>query len=131
MGPSIDELLDRYPRRAGTPALRRSAAQPLGVTRSELEARFLHLLSEWGLPAPQTNVAVAGLEVDCVWPEQRVIVELDGFAAHGSRFAFERDRRRDRALQAAGWVVVRVTWRQLEDDADLVLADLRALLDAL
>ena len=62
------------------------------------------------------------------WPEQRLVVECDGFAAHGTRRAFEHDRARDRALQVAGWRVVRITWRQLTDDADVIARQLAALL---
>ena len=124
MGPSIPELLDRYPRRAGTPRLRRAIARPPAVTRSELEARFLCLVDDWGLPRPVTNFNILGFEVDCVWREHRVVVELDAFGTHGSTRAFERDRRRDRALQAAGWAVIRVTARQLAEEPDAIGADL-------
>ena len=65
------------------------------------------------LPRPHTNVRVGGHEVDFLWPDQRLIVEVDGFAFHATRSAFERDRARDRAHQAAGYVVLRITWRQL------------------
>jgi very-short-patch-repair endonuclease len=60
--------------------------------------------------------------------EQRLIVEVDGHQTHGTRAAFERDRERDRILQAHGWRVVRITWRQLHDDPDAIAADLLALL---
>ena len=66
--------------------------------------------------------------MDCVWPEQRLIVELDGHASHSPTHAFELDRARDRRLEAAGWRVIRITWRQLEQEPDLVEADLRRLL---
>jgi very-short-patch-repair endonuclease len=68
------------------------------------------------------------IEADCVWRRQRLIVELDGHASHGTGQAFERDRARDRALHAAGWRVLRVTWRQLHEDAEQIADDLRALL---
>ncbi len=67
------------------------------------------------------------VEADCLWREQRVIVELDGAQAHRTRAAFEADRERDRRLQVAGWTVLRVTWRQLDEPA-AVIADLRRLL---
>ena len=127
-GPSIQELLDRYPRRAGTPKLRRLATEPLAVTRSELEALFLYLISSWSLPAPQMNTGVEGYEVDCVWPQHSLIVELDGFETHRTSAAFERDRERDRRLQAAGWTVIRITWRQLTAEPGAVRADLARLL---
>jgi very-short-patch-repair endonuclease len=58
--------------------------------------------------------------VDCVWPDQRLIVELDGREAHETTYAFEQDRVRDRVLAAAGWHVIRITWRQLHEEARLV-----------
>jgi very-short-patch-repair endonuclease len=64
------------------------------------------------------------LEADCAWLAER----LDGFATHATRAAFERDRSRDRALQAAGWRVVRITWRQLDERSGEIAAELRALL---
>ena len=130
---SLRDLLVRYPRRAGTPAIAAAlAARAAGatVTRSELEERFLDLLDRHGLPRPRTNAYIEGIEVDCVWPAARLIVELDGHAVHGTREAFERDRERDRLLQAAGWRVIRVTWRQLSADPAAVAADLRMLLAA-
>ena len=68
------------------------------------------------------------MEVDFAWRSERLIVELDGFAAHGTRAAFERDRARDRSLQAAGWRVVRVTWRQLREAPRQLVRELEALL---
>jgi very-short-patch-repair endonuclease len=58
-------------------------------------------------------------EADCLWREQRLIVELDGHEAHGTRSAFEGDRERDRNLQAEGWRVIRITWRQLSHPSSL------------
>ena len=130
---SLRDLLVRYPRRAGTPAIAAAlAARAAGatVTRSELEERFLDLLERHGLARPRTHTSIDGIEVDCAWPAQRLIVELDGRAAHGTREAFERDRERDRLLQAAGWRVIRVTWRQVSADPAAVATDLRTLLAA-
>ncbi len=103
-----------------------------GITRKELEERFAVLLVGTGLPLPRRNadVAVRGrfFEADCLWDAHRLIVELDGRAVHRTPLAFEKDRERDRLLQADGWRVVRITWRQLRDDAPAVVADLRRLL---
>jgi very-short-patch-repair endonuclease len=68
------------------------------------------------------------MEVDAAWRRQRLIVELDGYAFHGTRAAFERDRARDRRLAAKGWRVLRVTWRDVEHRKEELAADLRALL---
>jgi Transcriptional regulator, AbiEi antitoxin/Protein of unknown function (DUF559) len=131
----LEDLLERYPGRRGTAVietcLRRLGRSPKGRTRSELETRFAALLARTDLPRPALNALldVDGfkVEADCLWGEQRLIVELDGGRAHRTRVAFESDRERDRRLQAAGWRVVRVTWRQLDAPASL-LSDLRSLL---
>jgi very-short-patch-repair endonuclease len=132
---SVYDLLERYPRRRGAPMLRvlfDDRAETRGITRSRLEERFAALLARSDLPRPRlnTSLAVRGrfFEVDCLWREQRVIVELDGMQAHGTDLAFEKDRERDRLLIAEGWRVTRITWRQLRDDAPAVLADLSTLL---
>ncbi len=132
---SLGRLIERHRGRRGVAALRAVLADgALGahVTRNELELRFLELIGDARLPAPQVNglLKVAGrmVEIDFAWPDRRLAVELDGHATHATRKGFERDRERDRALQAAGWRVVRVTWRQLRGAPGAVVADLRALL---
>jgi predicted transcriptional regulator of viral defense system len=132
---SVPDLLARYPRRRGTAILREIFGDDRsirGITRRGLEERFAAILSRADLPLPLFNadVAVAArfFEVDCLWTEQRLIVELDSRTVHGTRRAFENDRERDRLLQVEGWRTVRITWRQLRDDAPAVLADLRRLL---
>lgn len=66
---SLHDLLTRYPRRPGAPAIRALlATREAGatVTRSELEVRFLEFVDQRGLPRPDTNQWIEGLEVDCV-----------------------------------------------------------------
>lgn len=133
---SLEDLLERYPRRQGSKAirecLRRRRELPGGVTREELEARFHSLLQRSGLPRPRLNAWLAigphRYQVDCLWPEQRLIVELDGYATHGTRTAFEADRERDRRLVSVGYRSMRVTWRQLHDVPHEIVGDLRTLL---
>ncbi|HEV2062167.1 MAG TPA: type IV toxin-antitoxin system AbiEi family antitoxin domain-containing protein, partial [Solirubrobacteraceae bacterium] len=86
------------------------------LTRSEAERRLLELVRAAGLPAPVTNAKLGGYEVDLLWPRHRLVVEVDGYAFHGTRQAFERDRRRDAQLQLDGYRVIRVTWRQIADE---------------
>ena len=61
------------------------------------------------------NTLVEGHLVDFCWPEERLIVETDR-RRHLSRAAFERDRARDQALVAAGWTVLRFTYRQVLEE---------------
>jgi very-short-patch-repair endonuclease len=67
-------------------------------------------------------------QVDCLWPDQRQIVELDGWQSHKTRTAFREDRARDRRLRVAGCGVTRLTWNQLDDEPESVASDLRDLL---
>jgi very-short-patch-repair endonuclease len=82
-------------------------------TRSELEAAFVDLCDRYGLPRPVMNAQIHGYEVDAYWPEHRLVVELDSWTHHGTRAAFERDRKRDADLHAAGITTVRFTDEQV------------------
>jgi very-short-patch-repair endonuclease len=101
-----------------------------GFTRSRAERELHRLIDGAGLPRPERNVHVEGRERDAVWRKQRLVVEVDGYASHGTREAFERDRERDAELAARGWRVVRVTWRQLTGEPTAVAARLGAALYA-
>ena len=103
---------------------------PSPKTRSALEHRFLYLCHRAGLPTPAINVPVCDYEVDALWPVQRLVVELDGYAFHHARKAFESDRARDAALQLAGYRVLRVTHRRLVEDSSSVIESIRRLLAA-
>ncbi|HSR42149.1 MAG TPA: DUF559 domain-containing protein, partial [Longimicrobiales bacterium] len=98
------------------------------LTRSEAEERFLGLVRKSGLVAPEANARVAGYEVDFLWRAHRLVAEVDGYRYHSSTAAFEGDRRRGADLVAAGLRVVRVTWRQLVEEPQGVVARLAAAL---
>lgn len=132
---SIPDLLDRYPGRRGTAVLRGmlgDGAALCGVTRNDFEERFVSFVDANRLPRPRLNADLAAggrfFNVDCLWEEAKLVVELDGRQVHGTRRAFEADRERDRLLQADGWRVVRITWRQLDAETG-VAADLKRLLE--
>lgn len=128
---AVREVQSRLPGRTGRHLLNRvlSRYEPSPrVTRSEGERRFLELCERNGLPLPQTQVAVAGYEIDCLWPHARLAVEFDGEAFHYNTRSYYSDRLRDRKLKVADIEVIRVTWRDLEPDPSDLVADLRALL---
>ena len=134
---SLRDLVARYPRRKGVPVITALLSKLTGgfeITRNDLESLFLDLIEKAALPRPQVNayLLVAGrwIECDCVWRDRRVIVELDGRAAHDTAAAFEQDRVRDRRLSARGWRLARITWRQLHDEPEAVASDLRAILES-
>jgi len=116
----------RYRGRRGMKSLPRTEPAP---TRSELEDRFLAFLGAHDLPAPLVNAPTRGIEPDMRWPSAKLIVELDGYDTHGTRHAFEDDRARDRSLLVAGWRVIRVTWRQLDEQPRALARDLKTVLD--
>jgi len=102
-------------------------------TNSELEERFIAFLDRHGLPRPLTNRRIATtigtLRVDCLWPAERLVVELDAFGTHGSRPCMVKDRRRDRALGLAGWRHERLMDFDLDDEPALA-REITALLAA-
>lgn len=122
--PRLLELAGRHSKRRGVGQLRVLVEErgEADFTRSEAEARFLELVRRSKLPRPELNVHLEGFEVDFLWRKPGLVVEVDGFEFHSSRRAFESDRRRDARLAAAGFRVVRVTWRQLEGRPEEVLA---------
>jgi very-short-patch-repair endonuclease len=92
-----------------------------GYSRAKSERILRTLLKQARVPMPDFNVIVCGHRVDCRWAKQRLILELDGYGFHGNRASFESDRRRDQDLVAAGWRVIRITWRQLVEEPMAVL----------
>lgn len=98
------------------------------ITRSPLEDVFAAFCRKHDLPTPSFNTTLLGYEVDALWPAQRLAAELDSWEFHRHRAAFERDRARDAALQAAGYRTIRITDRRMSDDPTTLLEQLRALL---
>lgn len=118
----VHAALDRARCRRGTGVLRRLLEARPTLTRSQAERRLLDLVRRAGLPRPETNVRIGRYEVDALWRSERLVVEVDGFAYHAGREAFERDRRRDADLHAAGHRVLRVTWRRITGEPEAVIA---------
>ena len=119
-------VVDGNPGRRGARLLK-AAAAPQHLTRSELENRFLALCSRHKIPEPLTNVTLCGYEVDAFWPQAKLVVELDGYGAHGTRRAFQSDRERDRLLVRAGFRPIRLTPLDLRKER-LLADELRDLL---
>ena len=133
----VSRLLERYPRRRGTARLRkaiRAAADSEVRTRSDMEDAFRALVLDADLPAPEMNGTVdlgeITIEADAVWRDAKLIVELDSRTAHATFAAFETDRERDRLAALAGWLVIRITSRQLSTAPRRITADIRHLLEA-
>jgi hypothetical protein len=129
----LQSLYGRSRGRAGLKLLGRllsETREPPDV-RSVLERRFVDLCREFGLPEPMLNATLEGFTVDAAWPRHGLVVELDGFAYHRTRAAFERDRVRDEVLQRAGYRVVRITYRRLDREPVAVADAIRSLLQGM
>ena len=94
------------------------------ITRSQAEERMLEIIRAAGFPPPEMNARINGYEVDLLWRPQRLVVEIDGYTYHSTRSAFERDRAKDATLAAAGYLVIRITWLQMEHEPYVVVVHL-------
>jgi Transcriptional regulator, AbiEi antitoxin/Protein of unknown function (DUF559)/AbiEi antitoxin C-terminal domain len=134
---ALRDQLARNPGHPGAGKLRSTLARHTAgdaVTESELEELFRAIVDPAGLPRPEVNAPVdpgdGGMIIrpDVVWRDAKLAVELDGAKWHLTRTAFETDHDRDLRLKAAGWDVIRLTWRQLHDEPTRVTALLQTKL---
>ena len=128
----LDTLVPRLrPGCRGAKALRAAIAAHdprLARTKSPLEIDFVAFCAEHGLPAPEINVRVAGVEVDALWRAERVVVELDGGDNHHTPAQMRRDHAKDLTLRRARHAVLRYATDQLRRDATAVADDIEAAL---
>jgi len=96
--------------------------------RSDLEEDFLALCVHYCLPSSETNVKIGRHEVDFLWREHKVVVEIDSFLYHQGSVAFHADHARDLDLRQWGYTVLHFTEKQLEEEPDRVAADVAAAL---
>jgi hypothetical protein len=133
---ALEEVLQRADGRRGSGKLRailNEYEEGTALTQSDLEELLLRICVTTGAERPRVNAWIAlddgEVQVDLLWPEHRLIVEGDGYRFHGNRRAFERDRERDQRLLAAGYRVVRFTWRQITREPGKVGKRIAALLE--
>jgi len=127
----LRELMERSRGHHGLPTLGAALAElgdTVGDLRSPGEVDLLALIRQAGLPEPHTNVVVAGELVDFHWPEQRLVVEVDGRRWHGLQRDMESDRQKDVRLTLAGQRPVRYTTRRISEEPATVIAEIRTLL---
>ena len=129
---SMPALLERYPRHRGRAVveicLERLRDDPGGRIRSGLEESFLPFLDAHRIPRPLLNAWLTlgddQIQVDCLWPDARLVGELDDFHSHGTKRAFRTDRKRDRRLLAANYRVIRISDGELSEELALELRSL-------
>jgi hypothetical protein len=113
----VDAERARVPRLPGSAALRELLDEVRGGVRSYLEGLGVRAFRRAGLPAPVLQYGIPlgyrTLHVDAAWPEVRLAVGFDGAAFHAGPEDWQRDLRRDAALAAAGWVVLRFSYADI------------------
>jgi very-short-patch-repair endonuclease len=126
----LREQLDRNPGKRGNKRLRSVLDLPGGPrrTRSPAERALLRLFRERGITEYETNVKVGGYEVDFLFRDAHLAIEVDGYDAHSGRVAFERDRLKAATLKAQGISTMPITGRQIRQDPDGVVGRLLAAL---
>ncbi|MFL5899279.1 MAG: DUF559 domain-containing protein [Solirubrobacterales bacterium] len=122
-------LLRRAKRQAEHKGIRLEGVEGLRL-RSDLEEDFLALWVRHRLPPPETNVKLGRWEVDFLWRQQRLVVEVDSFLYHRGSVSFEEDHARDLDLRQRGLTVLRFSDGQLEKEPERVAADVAAALAA-
>ena len=127
---ALGQAAARWSPRAGTTLLRTllDADGDGEFSRSHAERELRTILDAAGLPRPKQNVVLLGHRPDFIWPEQRLIVQVDGFGTHGTPVAFSRDRVEIAEWTAAGWRVMRFTARQLYREPFWVAVQIAAAL---
>ncbi|SER74666.1 Very-short-patch-repair endonuclease [Propionibacterium cyclohexanicum] len=132
-GVKLDDLWEAHRHmggRRGAPVrellLRDSRDEPW----SEGERACHHLLRSHHIIGWRTNVRVDGYYIDVAWKELKVGLEIDGYRFHSDRAAFEADRIRDQRLQARGWIIMHVTWRQCVESPEETVQLLKRVLRA-
>jgi Protein of unknown function (DUF559) len=98
--------------------------------RSGWEDDFPAFCAEHGLPTPVMGALVCGYVVDALFPEQKLIVELDSIEFHHNAIAFEADRERDAETLAHGFGTVRITWERRQQTPGREAERLRTILQA-
>ncbi len=122
---ALDKALARAPQNHPGAAIVRAILNEGGTyDRSKAERIVRKLCRQAQLPQPLVNRPLCGYRADFFWPDANLILEVDGYLTHGNRQAFESDRKRDQTHIAAGYVVIRVTWHQLQNEPLALLATL-------
>jgi len=119
----LRQAVDRHPGRSGAgklSALLSEHAVGTTATENDFEELLIAICDDFGLPRPECQVGIGPYRVDFAWPTQRVVVEADSWETHGTRRAFEGDRRRDAEVDALGWNPRRFTHRQMTRERDWV-----------
>ena len=119
MGESeLADTVARHPHHPGVKLVRSVLEGQDGLTRSDLEDKFVRWLKRFDLPMPKLNEPMNGRVLDAFYPDEGVIVEIDSYKFHKGRHVFERDRDKDAEATADGLVTVRITDDRMQHDGE-------------
>jgi very-short-patch-repair endonuclease len=124
----LEQALDRHRGGRGTARLKRMLELGVDDLRSKAERSLREWLRAASLPSPQFNAKLGPWRVDAYWPQQHLALEINGYAAHSSPWAQDRDHRKEQWLLANGHAVRRFTALQAIDEPALVIAGIAAAL---
>ena len=110
----VVDVVERFPHHPGTRRLKPMLTVRGGPTRSEWEDEFPAFCKQYELPEPVMSTRVAGYEADALFPDERIVIELDSWKFHSDPEAFESDRDRDVDRLVAGFWTVRITWERIK-----------------
>jgi very-short-patch-repair endonuclease len=138
---SIDRLRWRISElgRSGRPGISRMRAllaerdPRVSVPQSVFETRLLRLLRRADLPKPVLQHRVSSgafvAVVDFAFPSLRIAVEAEGYRWHSGKLRWEHDLARRNALTALGWRVIHVSWKELIENPETLIEEIRQILD--
>lgn len=110
------EELRRAVRQANVFGLVTGPETDVARTRSDLELDFLALCQRHGIPKPEVNTKVDGIEVDFLWRDHNLVVETDGYLYHRGEIAFQDDHDRNLKLRLRGYEVLRLSDGQVTNE---------------
>jgi hypothetical protein len=125
---ALHDIITRNPLHPAAKLLRPFTEDAANPTRSPLEDTFRAFIAKYDLPVPQINVRAGGRELDAIFPDHDLIVEVDGWGYHRDRQAFEDDRDRDADHLAQGLSTLRLTEMRLTTKADREATRLKEIL---
>lgn len=125
-------ILQRTPGRRGAALLRATLDRHDGpdTTHDGGEKLLQALLKRARLPKPTTNQRLNGYEVDFLYEDAKLVIEIDSGKFHGTPAAVDRDRRKDAHLRRLGYTVLRYSYHQIADEPEAVIAEIAAHLSA-
>jgi very-short-patch-repair endonuclease len=126
----LELALDRHRGGRGTRRLRRMLELGVDDLRSRAERSLRYWVRKAALPGPVFNAQLGPWKIDALWPEHQLAVEVNGYAAHSSPWAHDRDHRKEQWLRSAGLDLRRFTALQAIDEPALVIAQIAAALAA-